>query len=73
VVDHLLAAGVTTLNPAKRFAIYSEVLKNFADNVPFVPLFTSNYFVALSSKFTLTGLNFFALNGPFALNVKRAA
>jgi peptide/nickel transport system substrate-binding protein len=73
VVDHLLAAGVTTLNPAKRFIIYAEVLKNFATNVPFVPLFTSNYFVALSTRFTLTGLNYFALNGAFALNVKRAA
>jgi peptide/nickel transport system substrate-binding protein len=72
VVDHLLATGVTTLDPAKRFVIYSEVLKNFAINVPFVPLFTTDYFVALSSKFTITGLNFFALNGAFALNVKQA-
>jgi peptide/nickel transport system substrate-binding protein len=71
-VDRLLAAGVTTLNPAKRFAIYSQVLKNFAVNEPFVPLFTTNDFIALSTKFTLSGLNFFALNGAFALNIKKA-
>jgi peptide/nickel transport system substrate-binding protein len=74
VVDQLLATGVTTLEPAKRFTIYSELLQNFAVNVPFVPLFTENYFLALSNRFTLRGLDFWPIeNDAYALDIQPAS
>jgi peptide/nickel transport system substrate-binding protein len=51
-IDALQKAGVSTADPAKRFAIYSQLLKRTATDSPFVPLFVNNVSAALSSKYT---------------------
>jgi peptide/nickel transport system substrate-binding protein len=55
-VDKLLLAGVAVTAPAKRFAIYSKLLRIVANDDPYVPLYleTSSYAIA-SSRFTWTG------------------
>jgi peptide/nickel transport system substrate-binding protein len=54
-VDSLISAGETAINPAKRFAIYSQLLQRLGTDEPYVPLFISKAAIALSSKFQLKG------------------
>jgi ABC-type transport system substrate-binding protein len=51
--DSLLAQGLATSDKAKRLAVYGQLLKQVATDVPYVPLFSSYSFTALSSKYTL--------------------
>jgi peptide/nickel transport system substrate-binding protein len=51
-IDHLLTAGVKTINPAKRLAIYTQMVKRVATDIPYVPLYLADFTVALSNGFT---------------------
>jgi peptide/nickel transport system substrate-binding protein len=72
-VDSLLAAGVATASPAGRLDIYGQIIKAVAADVPYVPLYQSNAYLALSGKFTLPALGNDSFETPWALNVKPAA
>jgi peptide/nickel transport system substrate-binding protein len=74
-VDNLLAAGVATTDPAKRLAIYGQVLKELAAAVPYVPLYQTDYYVALSSsaKVALAPFNVDTFEIPWALGIKPVA
>jgi peptide/nickel transport system substrate-binding protein len=72
-VDSLLAAGVTTASPAQRLDIYGQTLKDVAVDVPYVPLYQSYAYLALSSKVTLPPLGNDSFETPWALNVRPAA
>jgi peptide/nickel transport system substrate-binding protein len=71
-VDSLLTAGVATNNPATRLSIYQQVLTHMAADIPYVPLFQNNAFLAISSKFTLPPLGMDSFELAWALNVKSA-
>ncbi len=72
-VDSLLAAGVATAFPAGGLDIYGQIIKDVAADVPYVPLYQSNAYLALSGKFTLPALGNDSFETPWALNVKPAA
>ncbi|HEX6519859.1 MAG TPA: ABC transporter substrate-binding protein [Streptosporangiaceae bacterium] len=69
-VDQLLNAAVATANPAQRFTLYGQVLQHLAADVPYVPLFQTNAFAAVSSKFTLPPLGVDSFEVAWALNVR---
>jgi peptide/nickel transport system substrate-binding protein len=71
-VDSLLTAGVATSDAAARLSIYQQVLTHMAADVPYVPLFQNNAFLATSSKFTLPALGMDSFELAWALNVKPA-
>jgi peptide/nickel transport system substrate-binding protein len=52
-VDQWLKEGAAGGRAARRFSLYSNVIKQMAADVPYVPLFTADYSVAISSKFSL--------------------
>jgi peptide/nickel transport system substrate-binding protein len=72
-VDSLLNASVATSDPATRLAIYQKVLTHLATDLPYVPLFQDNAFLATSSKFTLPALGMDSFELAWALNVKAAS
>jgi peptide/nickel transport system substrate-binding protein len=74
-VDNLLSAGVTTTDPGKRFDIYAQVLAAVARDVPYVPLYQTDYYVALSSgsRFTITPFNVDTFEVAWALNIRPTA
>jgi peptide/nickel transport system substrate-binding protein len=72
-VNTLLSAGIATSNPASRFAVYSRLLQQLASDVPYIPLYVQDQSIALSSRFTFSGLSFYSLLGPYALNIKPAS
>ena len=72
-VDALLNDGTATTDPARRFAVYSELLQRLADDVPYVPLYLADTGIALSSRFTYAGLSYFSLSdGDYALHIRPA-
>jgi peptide/nickel transport system substrate-binding protein len=72
-VDTLLARGVATSNPARRFDAYSQLFQRLQADVPYVGLFVSDEAIALSPKFTYTGYNQWYWTHPYALDIKPAA
>jgi ABC-type transport system substrate-binding protein len=72
-VDGLLNASVATSDPATRLAIYQKVLTHLATDLPYVPLFQDNAFLATSSKFTLPALGMDSFELAWALGVKAAS
>ena len=71
--DSLLAAGLATDDPARRLAIYGQLLEKVAADIPYVPLFAGNNFVALSSKYTLPPFPDYPAFFSWALGLKTAA
>jgi ABC-type transport system substrate-binding protein len=71
-VDSLLNASVATSDPAQRLGIYQRILTHLATDLPYVPLFQSNAFLATSSKFALPALGMDSFELAWALNVKPA-
>ena len=71
-LDALIAEGVATTDAAQRFAVYSDILRRLAADVPYVPLYLNDLNVALSQKFTVPGFNSYSMSGDYALNVKAA-
>jgi peptide/nickel transport system substrate-binding protein len=56
-VDQLIKQGLVTQNPAKRLAIYGQLLRRLAADLPLIPLFNEDASLALSSKFVWPGWN----------------
>lgn len=50
-VDELVLAGDATTDPAEQFAIYSDILRIIAEDVPYVPIYAGNKSVALADGF----------------------
>ena len=73
-VDTMINASVATTDRSSRFAAYSKLLERLGTDVPVVPLYTTDLSIALSSRFSYSGLSFYYLqNGAYALNIKPAA
>jgi peptide/nickel transport system substrate-binding protein len=70
VIDTLIKAGETTQDPVQRLAIYRQMLKTLATDLPYVPLYIQDYNVALSGKFTWPNYNVYTQWGDWALNIK---
>jgi peptide/nickel transport system substrate-binding protein len=71
--DSLLADGVATGSAARRLAIYGQLLKQVATDVPYVVLFSPYSFTALSSKYTLPPFPCYPAFFSWALHLKPAA
>jgi peptide/nickel transport system substrate-binding protein len=70
-VDALVKSGVSTSDPTKRFAAYSQLLKKLAVDVPFVMMYSRSQNLAISPKFTWQGgLTPWFYSYPWALNIK---
>jgi peptide/nickel transport system substrate-binding protein len=69
-VDNLISSGLTTQDPAKRLAIYGQLLKDLANDVPLIPLYNLPVSMAISSKFSWPTFNQFADERPWALEIK---
>lgn len=73
-VDGLIDEGFATSDPAERLKIYAEMLKEFGENVPYVPIYLTDVSVALSSNFTWPGYSgYWDLSGPWALKLQAAS
>ncbi len=70
-IDSLLKEGLSTLDPAKRFAIYAKMLKLLATDVPYVPLFVQYTGLALSSQYKWPGFTQWSSLGPWELDVEQ--
>jgi peptide/nickel transport system substrate-binding protein len=68
--DALIEAGSKTLDRGKRLAIYGELLKVLARDVPYVPLITVSQNYALSNRFRWEGFNLFTRDGRWAMSIK---
>ena len=72
-VDGLLATGTTSDDSAQRFAAFSGVVRQMSADVPYVPLYLHEVSIALSSKFTDPGYNYwYFLDDNYALGIKEA-
>jgi peptide/nickel transport system substrate-binding protein len=71
-VDSLLKAGVATSDPAKRFTIYSRLLRILQTDLPYIGLYQEGTSIALSSKFTVPNYNVNSMSGAYALDVTAA-
>jgi ABC-type transport system substrate-binding protein len=73
-LDTLLNQGVRTLNKAKRFAIYSQILKRIATDEPYVPYALPVYAVMVSNTFTWPNLanakSNVIFDSPWVLNLR---
>jgi ABC-type transport system substrate-binding protein len=70
VIDTLIKAGETTQDSARRLAIYGQMLKTLATDLPYVPLYIQDYNVALSSNFTWPNYNVYTQWGDWELHIK---
>lgn len=64
--------GFTATTQTITFASYTPVNAHLAADIPYVPLFQNNAFLATSSKFTLPALGMDSFELAWALNVKPA-
>jgi peptide/nickel transport system substrate-binding protein len=71
-VNSLMAAGIATTNPAKRFPIYTQLLRQLASDEPYVPIYMEDEGMAISSRFTVGGYSQFFTSTPYALDIKAA-
>jgi peptide/nickel transport system substrate-binding protein len=72
-VDRSLTVGTSTYNSAARFAAFSNVLGQMASDVPYVPLYLTDFTIALSSKFSDPGFNYwFFGDDNYLLGIKAA-
>jgi peptide/nickel transport system substrate-binding protein len=69
-LENLITGGVATASPKKRFAIYSQMLKRLATDVPYVPLWVQHGNAAVSSKFTWPTFNATWYNRVWPLEIK---
>jgi peptide/nickel transport system substrate-binding protein len=70
--NSLLTQGLATSDRAQRLAVYGQLLKQVATDVPYVPLFSAYSFTALSSKYTLPPFPDYAAFFSWALGIKAA-
>jgi peptide/nickel transport system substrate-binding protein len=70
VVDNLLAAGTATSSPAKRLAIYGQLLKRLAIDSPYIPLFNLTSVTAISSKVSWPTYDYLYFDRSWGLDIK---
>lgn len=56
-MDNLLAQGTAESDNARRLAIYADVVRMVGTDVPYVPLFSLEYTMAMSPEFDWPGFN----------------
>jgi peptide/nickel transport system substrate-binding protein len=56
-MNSLLTQSVATVNPAKRLAVYGTILKQVAEQVPYIAIFMQDYNMALSTKYSWPEFN----------------
>jgi peptide/nickel transport system substrate-binding protein len=72
-VDQLLAAGIATSVPAKRFGVYSQLEQRLQEDLPYIALYQQDYCIALSKAFAIPDFNELAfMFDDYALQLKRA-
>jgi peptide/nickel transport system substrate-binding protein len=72
-VDRLLTQGNTAGNPAERFAAFSGIVTQMTSDLPYVPLYLSDFSIALSSKFSDPSFSYWLYsNDNYALGIKAA-
>jgi peptide/nickel transport system substrate-binding protein len=69
--DRLLAASVATSDPAKRLVAYAKLLRLMGQQVPYVPLFTQRYTLALANGWTWRTFDPYYSSRPWALEIKK--
>lgn len=69
-IDTLIKESVATQGTDQRFAIYGQMLKTLATDLPYIPLYIQDYNVALSSKYTWPDYNVYTQFGSWELNIK---
>jgi peptide/nickel transport system substrate-binding protein len=69
--DKLLTASLTTLNPAKRFQVYTKIFQRLATDVPMVALFNPTINLAISKNYSWPTFNKSWYQRPWAVEVKK--
>lgn len=72
-IDKLIRTGLGTDAPAKRLAIYGNLLQQVAHDVPYVPLYSLEGYAAVSDRFTWPGFDEMYAVQPWALSIKAKA
>ncbi|NBE92261.1 ABC transporter substrate-binding protein [Nonomuraea sp. KC401] len=72
-VDRLVRVGLRTDTPAKRLSIYRDLLHQVSEDVPYVPLYSLEGYVALSEQFVWPGFDEMYSVQPWALSIKAKA
>ncbi|MFD5224224.1 ABC transporter substrate-binding protein [Microbacterium sp. NPDC058342] len=69
-VDALIKKADATVDPAERFAAYSDLLRIVADDMPYVPLFAGDINIALSDGFEWPEFNAYSTDHtPFITQI----
>jgi peptide/nickel transport system substrate-binding protein len=70
-LDALVGAAESQYSETKRFALYGQILKILADDLPVIPLYNGSASYWVSSKFTWRGYlpSLYRFVGPWALNI----
>jgi peptide/nickel transport system substrate-binding protein len=72
-VNSWLEQGATTSDRAKRFSLYSSVIKQLASDEPYVPLALYDNVVAISHKFKMSDHGYWTMQAePYALDITPA-
>jgi ABC-type transport system substrate-binding protein len=71
-LDELLKQGVQTLNKQKRFQIYTKILTEVANDVPYVNTFIADYTMAMKPQFKYPTFNGNYLRSHWLLEVRKA-
>jgi peptide/nickel transport system substrate-binding protein len=70
-INKLTAIANETTNKTKRLALYGQVMRLEAEDLPYLPLNTEAYFGALNKKFTFSGFGWFGGDyWPWPLGIK---
>jgi peptide/nickel transport system substrate-binding protein len=72
VVSDLITEADSTQDKAQRLALYGQILKIAASDVPYVILYTHDSDLALSPKFRWPGFNQYFYTAPWALNIRNS-
>jgi peptide/nickel transport system substrate-binding protein len=71
--EQLLSAGTATTEPSKRLAIFSKVLGDLSAAVPLLPLYLTDFSIALSNRYVVPSTFWQVDFGPFALDIRSNA
>jgi peptide/nickel transport system substrate-binding protein len=70
----MVKRGIATTNLATRFTVYSDLLRQLATDVPYVPLYNVEIGIALSKKFSFPDFSYDTLyTGAYALSIRPAS
>ena len=72
-IDTMIAAGLAANTPGQRFGVYSKLLGQLANDVPYVPICAQDYAIALNPKFTVAWYTANFAYGDYPLLVRAAS